>query len=38
MAYLVEPLQREPIHTADAFTGELVDYALSEQIRVRAGL
>lgn len=38
MAYLVEPLQREPIKTADAFTGELVDYALAEQARVQANL
>ncbi len=38
LAYLVEPLQRNPIQTADAFTGELVDYALAEQTRVRAAL
>jgi hypothetical protein len=38
LAYLVEPLKREPIKTADAFTGELVDYALAEQIRVQSGL
>lgn len=38
LAYLVEPLAREPIHTADAFSGELVDYALADQARVRAGL
>ncbi len=31
MAYLVEPLERDPIKTADAFTGQLVDYALAEQ-------
>lgn len=36
LAYLVEPLQREPIKTADDFTGQLVDYALAEQARVRA--
>jgi hypothetical protein len=38
LAYLVEPLQREPIKTANAFTGELVDYALAEQARVQASL
>jgi len=37
LAYLVEPLQREPIKTADEFCGRLVDYALAEQQRVRAG-
>jgi GNAT superfamily N-acetyltransferase len=36
MAYLVEPLAREPIQTADAFTAELVDYVLAEQTRVQA--
>ncbi|MEX2092813.1 MAG: GNAT family N-acetyltransferase [Pirellulales bacterium] len=38
MAYLVEPLDRDPIKTADAFTAELVDYALAEQARVQAAL
>ena len=38
LAYLVEPLQREPIKTADAFTGELVEYALAEQARVQSFL
>lgn len=38
MAYLVEPLQREPIQTADDFSNELVNYALAEQARVQAGL
>ncbi|MGE3244312.1 MAG: GNAT family N-acetyltransferase, partial [Pirellulales bacterium] len=38
LAYLVEPLQREPIKTVDAFTGELVDYALAEQARARSFL
>jgi hypothetical protein len=38
LAYLVEPLQRDPIQTADPFTGELVDYALAEQTRVRSFL
>jgi len=38
LAYLVEPLQREPIKTIDPFTGELVDYALAEQERARSFL
>ncbi|WP_428308773.1 ATP-binding protein [Lacipirellula sp.] len=38
LAYLVEPLQREPIKTADEFCGRLVDYALAEQQRVQASL
>jgi anti-sigma regulatory factor (Ser/Thr protein kinase)/GNAT superfamily N-acetyltransferase len=38
LAYLVEPLAREPIHTADTFTAELVDYVLAEQARVQAAL
>ncbi|MEX2092815.1 MAG: hypothetical protein WD971_09070 [Pirellulales bacterium] len=33
-----EPLAREPIHTADAFTAELVDYTLAEQARVQSSL
>ena len=36
MAYLVEPLRREPIKTADEFTAELVEYTLAEQARVQA--
>jgi anti-sigma regulatory factor (Ser/Thr protein kinase) len=36
LAYLVEPLQREPIKTVDAFTAELVEYALAEQDRARS--
>jgi anti-sigma regulatory factor (Ser/Thr protein kinase)/GNAT superfamily N-acetyltransferase len=38
LAYLVEPLARAPIQTADAFTAELVDYVLAEQARVQAAL
>jgi len=38
LAYLVEPLSRDPIKTADAFSSELVDYALAEQTRVQAAL
>jgi hypothetical protein len=38
MAYLVEPMEREPIQTAGAFTAELVEYALAEQARVQSGL
>ena len=38
LAYLVTPLEREPIKTADEFTGRLVDYALAEQLRVQAAL
>ena len=38
MAYLVEPLKRDPIQTADPFTAELVDYVLAEQARVQAAL
>lgn len=38
MAYLVEPLRREPIKTVDAFTAKLVDYALAEQVRVQSTL
>lgn len=35
LAYLVDPLEREPIKTADAFADKLVEYVLSEQRRVR---
>jgi anti-sigma regulatory factor (Ser/Thr protein kinase)/GNAT superfamily N-acetyltransferase len=35
LAYLVEPLARAPIKTFEPFAGELVDYALAEQARVR---
>jgi GNAT superfamily N-acetyltransferase len=38
LAYLVEPLARDPIKTVDAFTAKLVDYALAEQARVQAAL
>lgn len=38
MAYLVEPLEREPIKTFDEFTGRVFDYALAEQKRVQATL
>ncbi|QDT72321.1 ATP-binding protein [Lacipirellula limnantheis] len=38
LAYLVDPLEREPIKTADEFCGRLVDYALAEQRRVQASL
>jgi anti-sigma regulatory factor (Ser/Thr protein kinase) len=35
LAYLVEPLARAPIKTFEPFAGEIVDYALAEQERVR---
>ena len=35
LVYLVEPMEREPIETYEAFAGRLVDYALAEQRRVR---
>lgn len=38
LAYLVEPLKRDAIKTADEFTGRLVDYVLAEQERVQAAL
>lgn len=38
MAYLVEPLAREPIKTFEPFAGNLVEYALAEQKRVWANL
>ncbi len=38
LAYLVEPLVREPIKTFEPFADRLVDYALDEQERVRANL
>jgi anti-sigma regulatory factor (Ser/Thr protein kinase) len=38
LAYLVEPLQRDPIKTADDFTARMVDYVLAEQQRVQAAL
>jgi anti-sigma regulatory factor (Ser/Thr protein kinase) len=38
LAYLVGPLDREPIKTLDDTTGRLVDYVLAEQIRVRSPL
>ncbi len=36
LAYLVEPVGREAIHTIDDTAGELVDYVLAEQARVRS--
>lgn len=38
LAYLVEPVDREAIHLLEDIAGELVDYALREQDRVRTGL
>ena len=38
LAYIVEPLQRDPIKTADEFCAKLVDYALAEQQRVQSAL
>ena len=38
LVYLVEPLAREPIKTYDEIANRMVDYALSEQARVRADL
>lgn len=38
LTYLVSPLEREPIKTFEPFAGRLVEYALAEQTRVRAGL
>ncbi|TWT30536.1 hypothetical protein KOR42_54440 [Thalassoglobus neptunius] len=38
MAYLVEPVDRSAIHLLEDVAGELVDYVLSEQSRVRAKL
>ncbi len=38
MAYLVEPLQREPIKTFDADAAELVEYVLAEQARISQSL
>jgi anti-sigma regulatory factor (Ser/Thr protein kinase) len=38
LAYLVEPLAREPIKTLEGFESRLVDYALTEQNRVRKSL
>lgn len=38
MAYLVEPLAREPIKTFEPFADELTNYALAEQQRVRQPL
>lgn len=38
LVYLVEPLQREPIKTYDEPAACLVEYALADQIRVRAAL
>ena len=38
LAYLVKPLAREPIHTLDEIAGQMVDYTLAEQERLRAKL
>jgi GNAT superfamily N-acetyltransferase len=38
LAYLVEPLAREPIKTFESIADRLVEYALAEQERVRAKL
>ncbi len=38
LGYLVEPVNREAIHLLEDVAGELVDYALQEQKRVRRGL
>ena len=38
MAYLVEPVDREALHLLEDIVGELVDYVLDEQKRVRSGL
>jgi hypothetical protein len=38
LAYLVEPLAREPIKTFEPFAARLTDYALAEQQRVRESL
>jgi GNAT superfamily N-acetyltransferase len=38
MAYLVEPLAREPIKTFEPFAARVTDYALAEQQRVRESL
>ncbi len=34
LAYLVDPLARDPIKTDEAFAGQLVDYTLAEQLGV----
>ncbi|MBX9792043.1 MAG: GNAT family N-acetyltransferase [Pirellulales bacterium] len=38
LTYLVRPLAREPIKTFEPLAARLVEYALAEQNRVRAGL
>lgn len=38
LVYLVEPLEREPIKSYDEPAARLVEYALADQIRVRAAL
>ena len=35
LVYLVDPLARKPIQTVDAFAAQFVDYALTEQARLR---
>jgi GNAT superfamily N-acetyltransferase len=38
LAYLLKPLEREPIKTVEPIAEQLVEYALAEQVRVRASL
>ena len=38
LAYLVEPVDRAAIHVLEPVAGELLDYVLQEQQRVRANL
>ena len=38
LAYLVEPLAKEPIKTFEPIAERVVDYALAEQCRVRSDL
>jgi hypothetical protein len=38
LVYLVEPLERDPIKTYDEPAARLVEYALADQVRVRAAL
>ena len=38
LAYLVKPLEREPIKTFEPIAERLVEYALAEQARVRANI
>ncbi len=38
LVYLVEPVGREAVHLLEDIAGDLVDYVLREQQRVRSGL